>query len=183
MLPRRQQTVAARENLDYGFCPPPTFLIALAIVEIGLYYYQRDLCGDETCIFDRLFAVSPEHPFQIWRYLTFMLVHWNFSHLIGNVCGQFVFGLTLELAHRWRIVAVFILGSISSGLFRATVSSASATLLGGASGGVFALVAAHVANVTLNWKEMNHPYMHVIFALSYVAYNAITTVLAGGAGT
>ncbi|KAH7720189.1 rhomboid family protein [Aphelenchoides avenae] len=184
MLPRRQQTVAARETLDYSFCPPPTFLIALAIVEIGLYFYQVDLCGpDNTCVFDKLFAVDPAHPFQIWRYLTFMLVHWSTSHLVGNVFGQFVFGTTLELCHRWRIVAVFLLGSISSGLFSLTVSSSATQYLGGASGGVFALIAAHVANVALNWKEMHHPYMHLFFAFAYIAYNAITTGLGGGGAT
>lgn len=89
MTSRRQQADAAREALDYGCCPPPMFLIALALVEIGMYFYQLDICGyhfvrtgaDNSgwsiCLLDSLFAINPKHPFQIWRYATYMLVHWE----------------------------------------------------------------------------------------------------------
>ncbi|KAH7717242.1 rhomboid family protein [Aphelenchoides avenae] len=184
MLSQRQQTDAARLQLDYSCCPPPTFLISLALLEIFFYFYQVDLCGWKgstrvLCTFDKLLAMDPAHPFQVWRYLTFILVHWNATHLVGNVFGQFVFGTTLELAHRWRIVVVFLLGSINSGLFAATMANSRAPYVGGASGGVFALVAAHIANVTLNWKEMKRPYMHLFFALIYIAYTLTIMALSG----
>ncbi|KAH7693652.1 rhomboid family protein, partial [Aphelenchoides avenae] len=92
------------------------------------------------------------------------------SHLVHNVVGQFAFGTTLELAHRWRIAAVFLLGAITAALFKAALTDSHAGYGGGASGGVFAICAAHFANVTLNWNEMNHPIVHVALVMCFVAY-------------
>ncbi|KAH7725025.1 Peptidase S54 [Aphelenchoides avenae] len=49
------------------------------------------------------------------------------------------------------------------------MASSAYLFIGGASGGIFALCAAHFANVTLNWNEMNHPVVHVFLVLCYLS--------------
>lgn len=48
---------------------------------------------------------------------------------------------------------------------------------------MFALIAAHVANVALNWNEMDHPYVHIVLASTYVGYKAAMTGLSDGYGS
>ncbi|KAH7713313.1 hypothetical protein AAVH_19316 [Aphelenchoides avenae] len=43
MMPRRQQTDATREALDHSCNPPPIFLLALPLVEAGVFFYQEDI--------------------------------------------------------------------------------------------------------------------------------------------
>lgn len=47
--------------------------------------------------------------------------------------------------------------------------------MGGASGGVYALVAAHFANVVLNWKEMKNALVHIVLVSCYVIYTVVTS--------
>lgn len=86
LLPRRQQTDATRETLDHICRPPPIFLAVLAILEVGVFFYQQDICGHENasaedgisiCLPNAVFAIDPNHPFQLWRYLTNVLVHYR----------------------------------------------------------------------------------------------------------
>ena len=72
-----------------------------------------------------------------------MFVHIDNGHLIGNMIMQLLVGLPLEMSHgtfRLTIVYMFgvVAGSLSSSVFDKKV------YLGGASGGVYALVASHL---------------------------------------
>ena len=67
-------------------------------------------------------------------------------------------GVPLEMVHRWwRIMLIYLLaGSL-------TVAVADPHVyLAGASGGVYALIAAHLANVIFNWAEMEFPGLRLI---------------------
>ena len=70
-------------------------------------------------------------------------------------------GLPLELVHRWwRIMLIYLTGVLAGSL---TVAVADPYVyLAGASGGVYALIAAHLANVIFNWREMEFPALRLI---------------------
>ena len=70
-------------------------------------------------------------------------------------------GLPLELVHRWwRIMLIYLTGVLAGSL---TVAVADPHVyLAGASGGVYALIAAHLANVIFNWREMEFPALRLI---------------------
>ncbi|KAH7706421.1 rhomboid family protein [Aphelenchoides avenae] len=178
MLPKPQQTQPAREILEHEWWPPPVFILSFIAMEAFLFVYQQKACGPWTtgpppCFFDRAFILMFAHPFEIWRWITNIFVHHDTKHLFGNVVGQILFGATLELAHRWRIVVVFLLGALSSALFAAAVRPMTVlrSFLAGASGGVYALIGAHIANVSLNWDEMRHPYRHAILVAAFVGWD------------
>jgi len=62
-------------------------------------------------------------------------------------------GIPLEMIHRgWRVSIVYLSGIIAGSLASSIADPKS--FLAGASGGVYALIAAHLANVIINFKEM-----------------------------
>ena len=65
------------------------------------------------------------------------------------------------MVHRWwRIMLIYLTGVTAGSL---TVAIADPHVyLAGASGGVYALIAAHLANVVFNWREMEYPGLRLI---------------------
>ena len=62
-------------------------------------------------------------------------------------------GTPLEMVHRWwRILLIYLSGVLAGSL--AVSITDPAVYLAGASGGVYALITAHLANVVANWSEM-----------------------------
>jgi len=90
--------------------------------------------------------------FQVWRYLTYSLVHGSKSHVIINATFELVVGLPLEMTNGlWRVALVYFSGVLAGSL--ASSSFEPKVYLAGASGGVYALIAAHLASLVLNWEE------------------------------
>ena len=74
---------------------------------------------------------------------------------------QLALGLPLEMVHRWwRIMLIYLTGVMAGSL---TVAVADPSVyLAGASGGVYALITAHLANVIFNWQEMEFPAVRLL---------------------
>ena len=95
---------------------------------------------------------NPTRRHEVWRFLTYSLVHSGFGHIILNVTIQLIVGLPLEMAHgSLPVAAVYLVGVVSGSL--ATSCWEPKVYLTGASGGVYALIAAHLSNLILNWHE------------------------------
>lgn len=75
MLPRRQQTLSAREIIHYSWWPPPVFLLFISVLELLIFAYQRQVCGWSVCVFDRAFILVFDYPLEIWRFITYIFVH------------------------------------------------------------------------------------------------------------
>jgi len=73
---------------------------------------------------------------------------YSWVHLVGNVAMQLFLGILLEMVHRWwRVLIVYFAGVIAGSL--ATSLTDPYVFLAGASGGVYALITAHLATVIL----------------------------------
>lgn len=82
-------------------------------------------------------------------------------HILSNVIMQLFLGILLEMVHKWwRVAIVYSAGVIAGSL--ATSLSDPRVFLAGASGGVYALITAHMATVIMNWKEMAMPWVQVV---------------------
>jgi len=111
---------------------------------------------------DSVLIYSPFRRYEAWRYLTYMLVHSGWVHLANNVVMQLFLGVLLEMVHKWwRVLIVYFAGVVAGSL--ATSLTDPDYYLAGASGGVYALITAHMATVILNWSEMELPWVRVIF--------------------
>jgi len=69
-------------------------------------------------------------------------------HIASNVIMQLFLGILLEMVHKWwRVLIVYCAGVIAGSL--ATSITDPKVFLAGASGGVYALITAHMATVVL----------------------------------
>lgn len=159
VVPKSSRTVPFSYLQQYNCFPPPIFMILISILEVGIYayyavqmktgisVYQQQVPIDSPLIFD------PRKKEEIWRYLTYMFLHAGLYHLVVNVLTQIILGVPLELVHKqWRVALVYLSGVLAGSLLAAVVDPH--VMLVGASGGVFALLAAHVAELLVNWSEM-----------------------------
>ncbi|XP_037077150.1 protein rhomboid-like [Pollicipes pollicipes] len=96
---------------------------------------------------------SPYRRREVWRLLSYMLVHVGWVHLTTNMVVQLLVGLPLELVHKWwRVGVVYLCGVLLGSLATSVLDPR--VYLAGASGGVYALLAAHLADLVLNWAQM-----------------------------
>jgi rhomboid-related protein 1/2/3 len=69
-------------------------------------------------------------------------------HVASNLFMQLFLGILLEMVHKWwRVLIVYCAGVIAGSL--ATSISDPKVFLAGASGGVYALITAHMATVIM----------------------------------
>lgn len=70
------------------------------------------------------------------------------THLTVNLIVQLLLGVPLEMVHRgWRVVLIYLSGVLAGSL--ATSVTDPNVYLAGASGGVYALITAHVATIII----------------------------------
>ncbi|XP_046547270.1 rhomboid-related protein 2-like isoform X1 [Haliotis rubra] len=148
---------------NYNCRPPPLFIIIMSTAEIVIFgVYAAELAKQGTPVtatsgvpmYSPL-VYTPRRRYEAWRYLTYMFIHQGFLHILSNMIFQLLFGLPLEIVHKWwRVMVVYLCGVIAGSLAH-SVTDHSVALVG-ASGGVYALLGAHLAAVATNWKEMNY---------------------------
>ncbi|XP_059618494.1 LOW QUALITY PROTEIN: protein rhomboid [Phlebotomus argentipes] len=160
------------------FCPPPLTMVIFSLVEIIMFLidvvHLRDYTNDVNQIGQStkgpaatLFIYNPMRRFEAWRFATYMFVHIGIMHLMMNLLVQIFLGIALELVHCWwRIALVYLAGVVAGSM---SVSLATPTVyLAGASGGVYALITAHIATIIMNWNEMEYAIIQLLVFLIYI---------------
>ncbi|VDP17877.1 unnamed protein product [Soboliphyme baturini] len=114
-------------------------------------------------IYPHLFSCS-----CIGRLMTYkIIILFRIYHIVFNCIAQLFIGLPLELVHKyWRIGLVYLLGALMGSL--AVSVTDPNVLLAGASGGVYALIAAHAANLVVNWDEMEFAILRLVALVIFV---------------
>lgn len=85
----------------------------------------------------------------------YMVLHAGWFHLGFNLSIQLLIGLPLEMVHGSTRIACVYLAGVLAGSLGTSVFDPDVYLVG-ASGGVYALLAAHLANVMLNYNQMKY---------------------------
>ena len=136
---------------EYRCRPPPLVILLFTVIEVLLFIIDRSDGYDKTKTQDYKCSHLYYNPFkryQVWRYLTYMFVHTSRPHLIGNMVMQCVVGIPLEMSHgSWRVTVVYLFGVIAGSLASSVFDPK--TYLGGASGGVYALIFSHLGKYSL----------------------------------
>lgn len=171
VVPKNQRYSTVRSYIDHYSClPPPLFMITISILEIAVFVFYSvqmgDVARDGPVPFHSDLIYNPRRRFEVWRYFTYSLIHAGYLHLIFNVIVQLCLGVPLELIHKWWRVALLYIAGIIAGSFGASISDPS-SFLAGASGGVYALIAAHLSNVVLNWSEMEFAWVRLIGLVTF----------------
>lgn len=168
VVPRRDmrhgedETDGAYEN-SMKFCPPPLTMVIFSIIEI--IFFLVDIIsldehkqGTDPKNFGKttngpaatLFIYNPYRRYEAWRFVTYMFVHVGIMHLMMNLIVQLLLGVALELVHHWWRVALVYLAGVAAGSMGTSIHDPR-IFLAGASGGVYALITAHIATIIMNW--------------------------------
>ncbi|XP_047098428.1 rhomboid-related protein 1-like [Schistocerca piceifrons] len=146
--------------------------------KILIFFFIIDGSLSENYVFGpvaRLFIYNPYRRSEIWRWLTYMFVHVGTTHLIVNVVVQLLLGVPLEMVHgRRRMLAVYSSGIIFGALLTSVFDPV--VFLAGASGGVYALLFAHIAAIFLNWSEMKYNTYQVMILTIIILYDFTVAV-------
>ena len=112
---------------------------------------------------------QPDKRHQLWRFVSYATLHAGWAHLTFNTIVQVLLGLPLEMVHGSTRVACIYLAGVAAGSLGTSVFDADVYLVG-ASGGVYALIAAHLANILVNYSSLQFALVRTLA----VAFLAIT---------
>lgn len=115
---------------------------------------------------DSMFIYRPDRRHEIWRFVLYMVLHAGWFHLGFNVAVQLLFGLPLEMVHGSTRIACIYFSGVLAGSLGTSIFDPEVYLVG-ASGGVYALLAAHLANVLLNYHQMRYGVVRLAFILIF----------------
>ncbi|XP_054722866.1 rhomboid-related protein 2-like [Uloborus diversus] len=166
VVPKSQHAITIRRYIEeYNCMPPPIFLLLISLIEIGIFIYycvkHQELSASGPVPIESVLIYNPKRRYEAWRYLTYMFIHAGGVHIFFNLLIQLLLGVPLEMVHKgWRVMLVY-LGGVLAGSLGSSISDP-ATYLAGASGGVYALIAAHLANVIINFGEMTFGWARLI---------------------
>lgn len=97
---------------------------------------------------------------QVSSLFTYSFLHADLGHIVSNMTIMLLVWPLLELAHdSFRPLAVYVFGVMTGALCDLALSPD--TNLVGASGGVYALMVAHLAIIIMNWKEMDKKWLTI----------------------
>lgn len=131
----------------------PIVTWGLVAANILVFIFQAATPANLQSVFD-LFALtpaslseavanSPVSPYE--TLLTYMFLHANTLHLLGNMIFLAIFGDDVEEAMGpWRFIVFYLLSGIVAGLVFAASSPQSTTPLVGASGAIAGVLAAYL---------------------------------------
>uniref|UniRef100_A0A0N4Z784 Rhomboid protease n=1 Tax=Parastrongyloides trichosuri TaxID=131310 RepID=A0A0N4Z784_PARTI len=142
---------------QYSLCPPPIFIVLICIINIGCFIYFDNEHLKKTPL---ILLPYPNH--DVWRLLSYSLIHSTLSHLASNLIMLVIFGLPLELVHgSLRLAILYAMGAIGGALLHFAYEPSWGLI--GCSGAVSALMACHIANLFINWREMELKWFRLAF--------------------
>ena len=150
---------------EFTCFPPKWFMIFITLVETCFFTYHAihlpsvhsmEMTWDGPVPYCSVLIYNPNRRWEAWRYITYMFVHIGISHFVFNMIMQILVGVFLEMEQEgwqgsFRVMFVYFSGVLAGSL--GTSLSDPDTFIAGASGGCYALIAAHLATLALNWQE------------------------------
>uniref|UniRef100_A0AC34FLX9 EF-hand domain-containing protein n=1 Tax=Panagrolaimus sp. ES5 TaxID=591445 RepID=A0AC34FLX9_9BILA len=159
-----------RTYLDaHTCCPPAIFLILISIFQIFMFLKFNT----SEKVNSMLHFSGPLRYPEIYRYITYIFVHDNVTHLTGNVIIQ-LFCIPCEIVDHWRVWIIYIVGAIFGSSTYYIVCPKGELI--GASAAVFALLAINIAELIMNWHEMPLRLFRLTFYGSYILCHFIMVV-------
>ncbi|ROT62859.1 putative protein rhomboid-like [Penaeus vannamei] len=132
---------------------------------LGVFAYYTVITGEMNVAgpvpIDSPFIYRPDKRHHVWRFFFYAFLHAGWVHLAFNLLVQLLVGLPLEMVHGSARIGTVYLAGVLAGSLGTSVFDADVYLVG-ASGGVYALLAAHLANVLINYNNMQFGILRLI---------------------
>ncbi|CAL4068571.1 unnamed protein product [Meganyctiphanes norvegica] len=152
---------------QYKCWPLPLFIITTTFLQVVIYFfYSMDIVGLDSMIISPL-IYQPENRLDLWRFISYASLHAGWIHLAFNTLVQVLVGIPLEMVHGSIRIGCLYLAGVVAGSLGTSVFNSDVYLVG-ASGGVYALLAAHLANVLINYNTMQFACVR-LFGIAFVA--------------
>lgn len=150
-------------------------LLSIATFFSRLYGESDRLCQtNSSCpIYDYL-GYRLDKRQEVWRFVTYMFVHGGLDHILFNLLFQLLLGIALELVHCWWRVALVYLSGVLAGSMATSFTQCPGLI--GASGGVYALITAHIATIFMNWRDMEYAIPQLFFILILCCSNIASQI-------
>ena len=112
-------------------------MICISLLQIVIFGYNSYVGGiglNGPVFHCSHLIFDPDKRHQVWRYLTYMLIHSGLFHAIFNILIQLILGLPLEMVNGWwRVMLVYCSGVLAGSLWTSVLKPDK--FLAGASGG------------------------------------------------
>nr|XP_050046461.1 rhomboid-related protein 2-like [Dermacentor andersoni] len=164
----------------------PMFIVIVSLVQVATFSYHcavpscseftkdRQLC-QLPCNSSLIF--NPRKRRELWRFVTYSLVHDGFLHLGSNVLLQIAFAFPLEVVHSWcPIMLVYVSGLLCGPLAQSLLNPDA--YIAGSSSGVYSLQTAHLAHILTNIRDMELVGLRIAMLL-LVYLNDLYSILRG----
>lgn len=146
----------------------PFFILSVTIIEFSVFVFitcTQDNSSQSVPI-DSIFIYRPDKKHEIWRFIFYMLLHASWFHISFNLIMQVLVGIPLEMVHGSLRIGCIYLAGVLAGSLGTSILDPNVYLVG-ASGGVYALLAAHLANIMLNYNNMNYGIVRFLAILIF----------------
>lgn len=165
MLPHHRDRKYYADN--FKCWPPPYFIMLVSIIEVLCFVYHLITNEANSSVpIDSIFIYRPDKKHEIWRFFLYMLLHAGWFHLSFNLIVQILIGIPLEMVHGSGRIACIYLAGVLAGSLGTSIFDSNAYLVG-SSGGVYALLAAHLANIMLNYSNMEYGIVRLLAILLF----------------
>ncbi|XP_050310217.1 protein rhomboid [Anthonomus grandis grandis] len=146
----------------------PVAILCVSLLQILFHIYA-------TSSLKKYLRFEPSKRLELWRYVTYMLVHEDWSHLVLNVVIQCIFAALLEINQgRLRVLAIYTIGGVTGVLGAACLHS---ELIVGASAGGYALLLANVADLVLNFETIKYKIYRSISITTLILFDIIYDIV------
>lgn len=172
------QNDSARNRLAYRH--PPFYITYISIFQLVVFVYYALRAEEPISLigpvpYKSKLIYDPYRRYEIWRFLTYMFIHAGYWHISFNIVIQLLVGIPLEIVHGFNPIFIIYTGGVISGALANSVVDPD-TYLAGASSGCYALIAAHLSNLIINWKEIKDPCSKLTTLLIFSAVDLGTAV-------
>ncbi|RMB95321.1 hypothetical protein DUI87_28308 [Hirundo rustica rustica] len=178
---------------SYTCCPPPWFMITITIVEAstlaGNLPHRLGLCWTQprareglvqtwtgtdvklvavlVASWDICISVVEKGDEELEKRTTVVFPCCRIEHLGLNVVLQLLVGVPLEMVHGAARISFVYVAGVVAGSLAVSVADMRAPVVG-SSGGVYALVSAHLANIVMNWSGMKCQFKLLRMAVALI---------------
>jgi membrane associated rhomboid family serine protease len=96
---------------------------------------------------------------EVWRLLSAMVLHAGFVHFVLNMAALYFVGSAIEFSHGFVLCMImFVVPAIGGSIFSAIFLPSMISV--GASGGIFGLIGACLADIFMNWGLLFNEFVN-----------------------
>lgn len=115
---------------------------------------------------------------QVWRWFTYQFTHVGLPHVGMNCLLLVMMGVPLEGLHGWWRVGLMFNAGVFGGAMNYFLTDAHSFVVG-CSGGCYALIGIHFADLIINWRDKKFRYLTLTFLITMLGADIGNYLISG----